>query len=602
MSRPDSGSRDGPDDRARSPGNGNGAGTDDPMSDADWAAWCASRADEEPPAEDPDEQLNSGDAGRPARSAGLADGGELDTAVPGLWLAAQLEVAAGASGQYAGASDDEAAGAIAAWVRMESYCAARKYEAVASLIRHRPAPGRGARRPGGLPGLWEEFTGTEVAQLLTESRGEGEALVETAYDLAGKLAATQQALLAGRIDECRARIIQRALVYLDEDEAAVAQEMILDRAGSLTPGGLRSAVTRAVMEVAPEKARKRREAAARTRRVELAAEESGNAQLAARELDAEVAEAIDTELTERARELKRAGVGGDVQDRRVLAFLERFGLAGDLPPSPRAEVRSGEAMPGEAMPAGRVGTAGAGVTVPGRINLTVPLATLAGQVDRPGELSGFGPVDPWQARRLGEAALGSRGSGVCVTVTDEQGVMNGHGCSRPPTRAERKTLGEREALGEHARAGPPGVSLTPFPGQDTGQLHSGSGLWVLDPGNGNSVLIVRIWPVSTDPCDHRLYTAAHDPGKELKHLTRLRYGTCTGPVCRRPARQCDFEHNRPWEEDGPTCLCNGNPKCRFEHRLKQHPGWTVTQHPDGRIDWRAPTGRTATTEPHRFPI
>jgi hypothetical protein len=116
------------------------------------------------------------------------------------------------------------------------------------------------------------------------------------------------------------------------------------------------------------------------------------------------------------------------------------------------------------------------------------------------------------------------------------------------------------------------------------------------------VLIVRIRPVTTDPCDHRLYTPAHDPGRELRHLTELRYGSCSGPVCRCPARQCDWEHSKPWEEDGITCLCNGNPKCRFEHRLKQHKDWRVTQHPDGRIDWRAPTGRVTTTEPQQFPI
>ena len=38
---------------------------------------------------------------------------------------------------------------------------------------------------------------------------------------------------------------------------------ILGRAGRLTPGSLRSAVARAVMEVAPEKARERRETAAK---------------------------------------------------------------------------------------------------------------------------------------------------------------------------------------------------------------------------------------------------------------------------------------------------------------------------------------------------
>jgi hypothetical protein len=554
----------------------------DPMTDEEWAALSASRWDEVPPP-DLDEHVDSEPV---SPMAGLADGGELDTAPPELWLAAQLEAAAGPDGRYAGASDDEAAGAVAGWDRIASYAAARKYEALAALIRQRPAPGHAARRPEELPGLWEEFTGTEVAHLLHQSRYEGNTLVETAYDLAGKLAATMAGLLAGRLDDNKTRIIQRGLAHLDEAEAARVQDMILGRAGQLTPAGLRSAVGRAVMEVAPDKAKARREAAARTRAVELRAEDSGNAQLAARELDPAVAKAIDAELTERATELKRAGIGDDMQDRRVLALMERFGLAGDLPPSPRSGAGTSQG------PA----AAGGGLVVPGRLNITVPLSTLADTAERPGELSGFGPVDPDLARRLGGAALRSAATAVCVTVTDEHGLMTGHGCARRPTRKERDIV--RKA----GRDSPAGVGLTPFPGQDGRLLRDGNGLWVLDPGDGRDMLIVRIWPVGTDPCDHRLHTAAHDPGKELRHLAELRYGSCTGPVCRRPARQCDFEHNTPWEYDGETCLCNGNPKCRFEHRIKQHPHWTVTQYPDGRIGWRAPTGRTATTEPHRFPI
>jgi hypothetical protein len=124
---------------------------------------------------------------------------------------------------------------------------------------------------------------------------------------------------------------------------------------------------------------------------------------------------------------------------------------------------------------------------------------------------------------------------------------------------------------------------------------------VLDPGAGLPELVVTIWPVSTDPCEHRLEAAGHDPGTELRHVTNLRYGTCTGPACRRPAAQSDWEHNVPFEKGGRSCLCNGNPECRHDHRLKQAPGWTVTQHPDGSIDWTGPTGRTATTRPHRYP-
>ena len=68
------------------------------------------------------------------------------------------------------------------------------------------------------------------------------------------------------------------------------------------------------------------------------------------------------------------------------------------------------------------------------------------------------------------------------------------------------------------------------------------------------------------------------------------------------AAQCDFEHNIPYEVGGRTCLCNGGPKCRRDHRLKQDPRWTVSQLPDGTFRWTTPTGRTYTAEPTRYPV
>ncbi|MGH3125773.1 MAG: hypothetical protein ACRDND_32755, partial [Streptosporangiaceae bacterium] len=53
---------------------------------------------------------------------------------------------------------------------------------------------------------------------------------------------------------------------------------------------------------------------------------------------------------------------------------------------------------------------------------------------------------------------------------------------------------------------------------------------------------------------------------------------------------------------GRSCLCNGGPKCRHDHRLKQQPGWTVDQLPDSTFRWTTPVGRTYTTEPTRYPI
>jgi hypothetical protein len=70
----------------------------------------------------------------------------------------------------------------------------------------------------------------------------------------------------------------------------------------------------------------------------------------------------------------------------------------------------------------------------GRINLTTPLTTLLGLAERPGEISGLGPVDPALARDLAGAAARNPRTTWCVTVTDEQGHAIGHGCARPAPR------------------------------------------------------------------------------------------------------------------------------------------------------------------------
>lgn len=568
----------------------------DPMSEEDWAARATFAGEEVEPAEaDPGleegfvedasawfagvamGEILAGADGDPA--AALAHGGALDEAAPCGTLVLFGEDAAGPGRDYAGASADEAMGAVRLWDRIVSYAMAQKYTATAAFIRHRPAAGCEAAEPGGMPRVWEEFTATEMAHSLADSRSAAGTLLDTGHALEVKLPGTFAALLAGDIRDDKARIIARATANLDPEEAKEAEALVLGRAGTLTPGALRAAIARAVMEIAPDKARKRREEAARTRRVEVRPEESGNAQVAMRELAADLAAAIDQELSARARELKKYGIGTGTGDRRVLALLERFGLAGSLP-------GGGDAGPS---------AASRRVAVAGRLNLTATVETMQGLRDRPGELSGFGPIDPDLARRLGAAALAHPRSRICVTVTDRAGQMTGHGCARPPTRDERRRYGLR---------GPPGsvLSLRPVPGQDRGQLNSGCETWVLAPGQGRPELLVMIWPVSTDPCDHRMEAAGHDPGIELRHVTNLRYGTCAGPVCRKPAERLDFEHNLPYERDGKTCLCNGNPECRFEHRLKQDPRWQVNQRPDGCIEWIAPTGRKAVTAPHLFPV
>ena len=181
----------------------------------------------------------------------------------------------------------------------------------------------------------------------------------------------------------------------------------------------------------------------------------------------------------------------------------------------------------------------------------------------------------------------------CLTVTDGQGHAVAHGCARP----EPKDHGNAPGRGRRrASAG----SLLPRPagtGRAAGTEPGGSDT----PGPGPD-LIITVDPITTDPCDHRFESQGHDPGVKLRHLSQIRHATCTSPVCRRPAAQCDLEHNTPYEAGGRTCLCNTGPKCRHDHRLKQHPKWHVDQLPDGTFRWTTPAGRSYDTEPTRYPI
>ena len=216
-------------------------------------------------------------------------------------------------------------------------------------------------------------------------------------------------------------------------------------------------------------------------------------------------------------------------------------------------------------------------------------------------------ADPALARDLAAAAARNPKTTWCVTVTDQDGHAIGHGCARPEPKNREKPA-KRYRPGSPDGRDPPGeASGTPGPGFSftaTGQdgPPGGYGTWRLRIPGGGPDLLVTLDPITTENCDHRFQARGHDPGVKLRHLAQVRYATCTSPVCRRPSTQCDFEHNIPYEAGGRTCLCNGGPKCRHDHRLKQHPRWHVDQLPDGTFRWTVPSGRTYDTEPTRYPV
>ena len=495
-------------------------------------------------------------------AAAFGPGMALDV-LPGCAQLAVAADAAAAADSFAGVSEGELVGVLCAWDRVEAHAAARKLAVVAELARRNPRPED------------SEFTADEVASALGESRARAYELMGTAGHLDTHLPGTKAALRDGTLSLGKARIIAMATGLLDPAEARAAENEVLDRAGRLTPGGLRAAIARAVLEAAPEKAKDRRETAAKFARVERWLEDSGNAALMGRELPPDEVLAADERITAWAGELKAAGLDGGADELRARAYLDLL-LGKDSRPGQDEDSTPAPAPGGFA----------------GRITLTVPLATLAGLADRPGELAGLGPVDPWLARDLATAAARNPKTAWCVTVTDQHGHAVGHGCARP----------ERTRHAKRAGPGQPGGARFCFTPASRDGPPEGYGSWILRTPGGGPDLTITMDPLITDPCDHRFENRGHDPGVKLRHLAQVRHATCTSPVCRRPASQCDYEHNTPYEAGGRTCLCNGGPKCRHDHRLKQHPKWTVDQLPDGTLRWTTPSGRSYDTEPTRYRI
>jgi hypothetical protein len=549
------------------------------MTGEEWEAWCdlAAGAEDGPPPDlgwdeaEGDPELAAGEP--VAWPAGFGKGGLADGLPGGSELAFLASAAAGDGDRYPGATDAELDGVIAAWDRVEAHASARKHLAIAEFIRRRPEKGCEPEEPGGMPARWDEFAADELRVLLAESRAAAEQMLDRAQALAVRLPGTMAAFRSGRLRQSKVMLIVDVTAPLDEAESRAAEELVLGRAHRLTPSGLRDAAARAVMEVAPDKAKKRREDAEKDARVERWAEDSGNAALMGRELPPAEVLAADQRITAWAHQLRKAGLDGDMDVLRARAYLDLL-LDKDSRPGPGGGPAQEDVAPG-------------GFAVRG--NLTVPLADLLGLADRPGQLSGIGPIDPWLARDLAAAAARNPRTSWCVTATNEHGHAAFHGCARPepkPHPESRSRDGPGFSFTLEKRDGPPG----------------GLGTWRLrTPGPGPD-LIVELYSLSTENCDHQFQAQGHNPGVKLRHLAQIRHATCASPVCRRPASQCDFEHNVPYEAGGKTCLCNGGPKCRHDHRLKQHPRWHVDQLPDGTFRWTTPSGRDYITEPTRYPI
>jgi|GEM_PF-216328 len=623
---------------------------------------------------------------------GFGQGQPCDTAEPAPWLAALADQAAGPGRGYAGVGDDELMGLIGARSRLSARQSWELMMALAELIRRRPGPYCKPEGPAAMPRVWAEGTSAEVSVQLAITQRAATALLSLAWDLAVKLPRTAAALRAGVLDQDKAETIASWTAPLNQDQARAAEDLLFTGnpdIETMTWTMIRDRIARAVLTIDPDAARRRRRHGERDACIQTGPELSGNMRVSARELPPASALALDQKLTRRARELKRAGIPGTMARLRVLAYLERWGIAdpftetgghddgspastsqdpdrpsqdrdrpsqdspgpgspgpgsagqggqpaADWPEDwPRTDGRDreqhdsgsgnlddhGEDGPGNEHPDGgnRPGGCGGGCACRGSppatsgagdnasagwLHLTIPASTILRQSDRAGQLSKLGPVDADLARTLADTIARHEQSTICVTATGPDGRPVAHACTRPARgdparRPPPRPPDIRLPAHQPATHQPASPALEPVRPPRPGQPAQEYGSWRLTLAGRD--LDLDFEPLTGD-CDHRHESPGHDPGMQLKHLTAVLNQDCTFRTCRTPGHQADYEHANPSDLGGRTCLCNGHPCCRRNHRNKQEPGWQVrgTGQP-GFFTWTLPSGRSYNSKPTSYP-
>ncbi len=228
---------------------------------------------------------------------------------PGPLLATVLEAITGEDGSgLAALADDQLIGVLSGIRRIEARAAWGQLAVLAELARRRPAAGDPGDR--GQYGF-SEFAPDEVAGELRLSVQSAAGQMMYAVAVAGRLPRSFAALSAGQIHAVHLRIIEDETRILSPEQAAVADEILAEKAQSATFGELRYAARRLVLKLDPDAARRRKEAAAKHEaEVRRFREDSGNAGMIARELPCDEVLASWQHVDQRAHDLRAAGMAG----------------------------------------------------------------------------------------------------------------------------------------------------------------------------------------------------------------------------------------------------------------------------------------------------
>jgi hypothetical protein len=276
--------------------------------------------------------------------------------------------------------------------------------------------------PGARTNAINDVAVDEIATALRIARPTAAHRLDVALTLTDRLPATLSALRSGTIHDGQARVVCQHTAVLPSADAASrtilreVERRVLTDAAELTPGRLRALVDRCVHRADPQAASKRHKRAVTERRVEVWPQPDGMAILAAM-LPADQAHAAFAMIDACARALgahdprgmdaRRADCLVDlIASRGAEAFqtdTNRTDVGSDEPTAANEPAANDGSRAAEAAPWAPDGPDPAGrFRRPAQtiVHITVPISTLMGVADEPGELAGYGPVPAELARQI----------------------------------------------------------------------------------------------------------------------------------------------------------------------------------------------------------
>jgi hypothetical protein len=153
----------------------------------------------------------------------------------------------------------------------------------------------------------DEFSASQLAFTLTQSRQAVSAQLDLADTLLSRFPKVFEALKVGRIDRLRAEAFVRFLEGLSDDLAQRIVDRLIGLAETLTAAQLRKKLRYAVMAVDPEQARQRLQHSVVNRRMSLQEYTDGTAELVFENLPPHLAVAAVDRVKRIARAAKAAG-------------------------------------------------------------------------------------------------------------------------------------------------------------------------------------------------------------------------------------------------------------------------------------------------------